>query len=190
MSGQRCLQTLLLAALLVTAGRSAQAFEIRQTPQILPAQGTLEAVFSPWDDIEGLLLDVISKAREQLLLQAYMLTSKTLTTALIAAHQRGVDVRVLLDGARLGQSGRDCLAMLRSAGITVALETRYKNAHNKVIIIDAATDNATVITGSYNFTWSAQHSNAENVLIARRNAPLAAQYASNWMRHFKDAEAP
>jgi phosphatidylserine/phosphatidylglycerophosphate/cardiolipin synthase-like enzyme len=48
---------------------------------------------------------------------------------------------------------------------------------------------ATVITGSYNFTWSAQHKNAENVLILGKNPPLAARYASNLQRHRQDAQA-
>jgi len=59
-----------------------------------------------------------------------------------------------------------------------------------VIVIDSTTADATVITGSYNFTWTAQNKNAENMLIARRNPPLAAQYAANWERHFRDAQVP
>lgn len=59
--------------------------------------------------------------------------------------------------------------------------------HNKVIVIDAKSAHATVITGSYNFTWTAQHRNAENILIARSNPVLAARYAANWERHRQDA---
>jgi phosphatidylserine/phosphatidylglycerophosphate/cardiolipin synthase-like enzyme len=180
---------LLLAAL--TASSVALAFKATpSTPPVLPAQGTLQAAFAPGDDIEVLLLSALGEARRQILVQAYLLTSKPLTQALIAAHRRGVDVRVLVDGGQLNKTGRDRIAQLREAGITVALETSYTNAHNKVIVIDAATADATVITGSYNFTWTAQHKNAENVLIARRNPQLAAQYAANWSRHFEQAEAP
>src|SRR5450830_118542 len=167
-----------------------QAFDGTAPAQILPTQGTLEAAFAPWDDIEARLLDALVGARHQILVQAYILTSKPLTQALIAAHQRGVDVRVLLDAGQLSHTGKERLAMLQAVGISVRLETAYKNAHNKVIIIDAGTDDATLITGSYNFSWSAQNKNAENILIARKNAPLAARYAANWMRHFKDAELP
>ncbi|HEX7645796.1 MAG TPA: phospholipase D family protein, partial [Noviherbaspirillum sp.] len=46
---------------------------------------------------------------------------------------------------------------------------------------------AAVITGSFNFTWTAQHKNAENLLIARNNPALAARYAMNWERHRADA---
>jgi phosphatidylserine/phosphatidylglycerophosphate/cardiolipin synthase-like enzyme len=45
-----------------------------------------------------------------------------------------------------------------------------------------------VITGSYNFTWSAQARNAENLLILRDNPALAETYLKNWQRHRRDAE--
>jgi len=185
-AARRCL--ILALVLNVTLVLTAHAFERPSSPQILPAQGTLEAVFSPWDDVEARLIDVLAEAHREVLVQAYILTSKPLILALIGAHQRGVDVQVLLDGAQLSPTGIERLAMLQGAGIEVTLETKYQSAHNKVLIIDAATAEATVITGSYNFTWSAQHKNAENILIARGNAPLAARYAANWRRHFFDAK--
>jgi phosphatidylserine/phosphatidylglycerophosphate/cardiolipin synthase-like enzyme len=54
-------------------------------------------------------------------------------------------------------------------------------------VIDAGSADATVITGSYNFTWTAQHKNAENILIARKNPSLALRYALNWERHRQQA---
>ncbi len=175
-------------ALIACAGIPvAQAFDAGG--QVLPAQGTLETAFTPGDDIEGLLTDAVDKARRQVLVQAYILTSKPLTKSLIAARKRGVDVRVLVDAGQLNKLGHERVAAMLVAGVTVREETRYKSAHNKVIVIDAADADATVITGSYNFTWSAQNKNAENILIARKNPPLAAKYVANWMLHFEEAEA-
>ena len=94
---------------------------------------------------------------------------------------------MLVDAGQLGKSARERIAQMQAAGIEVREESKYKNAHNKVILIDVASPDATVITGSYNFTWSAQHQNAENILIARHNPSLAAKYAANWMRHYDDA---
>jgi phosphatidylserine/phosphatidylglycerophosphate/cardiolipin synthase-like enzyme len=39
-----------------------------------------------------------------------------------------------------------------------------------------------VITGSFNFTRSAEESNAENLLI-NRDKELAREYLENWERH-------
>jgi phosphatidylserine/phosphatidylglycerophosphate/cardiolipin synthase-like enzyme len=147
----------------------------------------LEVAFAPWDDVEQLVLEVIDAARQQLLVQAYLLTSKKIVTTLIAAHRRGVDVRVLADAGQHAKTESSQLDALVAAGIPVWLETQYQNAHNKVVIADAGTPDAAVMTGSFNFTWTAQHLNAENVLVARRNQVLARMYAANWERHRQDA---
>jgi len=46
---------------------------------------------------------------------------------------------------------------------------------------------AVVVTGSYNFTFSAQARNAENLLILRGNEALARAYLANWRRHRQEA---
>ncbi|MFL9877839.1 phospholipase D family protein [Herbaspirillum rhizosphaerae] len=180
-----------LSLALLSVSAATQAFDSggANGTQPMAAQGTLQVAFTPGDDIEGLITETLDKARKQVLMQAYILTSKPLTNALIAAHKRGVDVRVLVDADQLNKSGRERIADMQKAGIKVLQETKYKSAHNKVIVIDAGNADATVITGSYNFTWTAQNKNAENILVARKNPPLAAKYAANWMRHFQEAEA-
>jgi phosphatidylserine/phosphatidylglycerophosphate/cardiolipin synthase-like enzyme len=116
------------------------------------------------------------------------LTNSKIADSLIAAHRRGVDVRILADARQHVENPGSLLPVLVRAGVPVWLETRYKNAHNKVIVIDVADSDPVVITGSFNFTWSAQNMNAENLLIIRGNATLAERYASNWMRHRADAQ--
>jgi phosphatidylserine/phosphatidylglycerophosphate/cardiolipin synthase-like enzyme len=153
---------------------------------VVPAEGTLQAAFAPWDDIEAAIVDVVAAARKQVLVQAYLFNDKPIVAALIAARRRGIDVRVLIDAEQLATSSA-VAARLTDAGIPVWLETKYRNAHNKIIVVDAGDAHATVVTGSFNFTWSAQHKNAENILVARDNAPLAERYALNWHRHGRDA---
>lgn len=171
----------LLLMLAAAAGHS------RDIPPVVQAQGTLQAAFTPGDDIEALVVDAIEGARRQVLVQAYLLTSKKIAFSLVAAHRHGVDVRVLVDSDQLERTESSAAPALAAEGIPVWLETKYQNAHNKVIVIDPDGPNATVITGSFNFTWTAQHKNAENVLIARKNPALAARYAQNWERHMQDA---
>jgi phosphatidylserine/phosphatidylglycerophosphate/cardiolipin synthase-like enzyme len=150
-------------------------------------QDAVQAAFAPWDNVEDLLIEAIAGAQRQILVQAYLLTSKKIGNALIAAHRRGVDVRVLVDAEQLVKAGSMMATALAAAGIAVWIETKYQNAHNKVIVIDANSPNAAVITGSYNFTWTAQRKNAENILIIRRNPALTERYALNWERHRQDA---
>ncbi|MGE5649833.1 phospholipase D family protein [Noviherbaspirillum sp. UKPF54] len=153
----------------------------------IAAHGTLQAAFAPWDNVEELVTETIRDARRQVLVQAYLLTSKAIAATLVEACRRGLDVRVMLDAQQLAKTGASAASELAACGIPVWLETRYQNAHNKVIVIDADTPEATVVTGSFNFTWTAQHKNAENILIIRKNPALAGRYAANWERHRQEA---
>lgn len=154
----------------------------------LPATGTVEVLFTPWDDAEGAIVRVLGKARETIHVQAYLLTSRSIAKALQEAKARGVAVEVLADREMLEKSDKSLLPQLQEAGIPVWLETRYAAAHNKLLLIDATGEQAVVITGSYNFTWSAQARNAENLLILRGNPALARRYLDNWRRHRDDAQ--
>ncbi len=173
------------AALLLAFAASAAA---RDAGASVPLAGSVDVYFTPWDDAQSPLLSALDGARKQILVQAFLLTGRAIGDSLIAAHRRGVDVRVLADAQQHARNPGSLLPQLVRAGVPVWLETRYRNAHNKVMVIDAGTPEPTVITGSYNFTWSAQAMNAENLLVMRGNPALAERYASNWKRHQSDAE--
>jgi phosphatidylserine/phosphatidylglycerophosphate/cardiolipin synthase-like enzyme len=155
----------------------------------LPAKGSVEVLFTPWDDAEGSLLRVLGEARKAIYVQAFLLTSRTLGRALIDAHRRGVAVAVLADREMVANGDNSQIPKLAEAGIPVGLEVRYQSAHNKIVLIDPEEAHPIVVTGSYNFTFSAQARNAENLLILRGNPPLAQVYLANWRRHRGDAVA-
>ena len=155
---------------------------------VLPAQGSVEVAFAPSDDPEAVLVGVIGAARRSIQVHAYIFTSRPLAAALVDAHRRGVTVEVLAD-AGMHQRGRNALPTLLEAGIAVALETDYAAAHNKVLIVDADGPGCTVVTGSYNFTWSAAKRNAENILVLREHCALAQLYRHNWQQHRAKATA-
>lgn len=153
----------------------------------LPATGTVETLFTPWDDAEGALLRVLQEARKTLHVQAYLLTSRVLARALMDARARGVAVEILTDREMLKNGESSQIPRLAEAGIPVRLEVRFAAAHNKILLVDAEEADPTVVTGSYNFTWSAQARNAENLLILRGDKALARAYLNNWRRHSGEA---
>lgn len=153
----------------------------------LPLAGSLEVAFAPWDDPQAALIAAIGAARERILVQAYIFTSRPVARALVDASRRGVRVAVLADGKMHQRPAANVLAMLAEAGIEVALESAYAAAHNKVVVIDPDGASPAVLTGSYNLTWSASRKNAENLLIVRGHRALAQAYAANWARHRLDA---
>ncbi len=179
----KSLPALIVACLLVLPGQA-----LADLPA-LPAQGTVELAFAPWDDAEGAILRALQEARKTIYVQAYLFTSRPLARLLIAAKRRGVAVYVLSDRDMLAkdEGGRSQIPQLAAADIPVWVEVHYGAAHNKIILIDPEEEAGAVVTGSYNFTYSAQTRNAENLLILRGNPGLARAYLDNWRRHQREA---
>lgn len=161
-----------------------------QARTVVPAQGSVEFAFTPWDDAEAAILKVFQDAKKTIYVQAYLFTSRPLAKALIEAKRRGVSVYVLSDREMLvkDEDGRSQIPSLAAAGIPVWVEVRYAAAHNKIILADPEEETGAVVTGSYNFTFSAQARNAENLLILRDNPGLSRAYLDNWRRHQRQAQ--
>lgn len=174
-----------VAAVCLLLATGAAAFD--RGPRALAAMGTVEVAFSPWDDPEAVLIRTIAAARHEIYVQAYLLTSGPIAGALIAARLRGVGVEVLADREMTLNGGNTKIPMLAAAGIPVALEVRYQAAHNKVILVDPEQPDGAVLTGSYNYTYSAKAKNAENLIVLRGNPALARAYLDNWRRHRAEA---
>lgn len=149
--------------------------------------GDLTAVFAPEEDPQAALVELIAQARSRIAVQAYVFTSKPLAEALIGAQRRGVAVEILLD-AKMHQRGNAAVQRLLDEGVALYAVSSFATAHDKVMLVDAAAGGlCAVATGSYNFTWSAQHRNAENLLIVRHHCELAARYAENWQAKAREA---
>lgn len=154
----------------------------------IAATGTIEAAFSPEQDVAGIIIKAISRARKQILVQAFSFTHKDIAKALIAAHDRGVEVKLIADNDQTERISSEKISMIANSGIPVWLDGEHQSAHNKVILIDAGMPDVVVITGSYNFTFAAQFKNAENVLLIHGNNKLAQLYRDNWQLHASHAK--
>lgn len=169
---------------------SAAAFEPssreqRKTPLVLPSSGTIQVAFTPADDAGKLITDVIDHAQRQILVQAFSFTHRKIAEALIAAKRRGVDVKVIADREQAEKIPTSLIARMAAAGVPVYMDSSHVSAHNKVMVIDANSENATLVTGSFNFTQAAQYRNAENVLVIQGNPQLADLYLKNWHDHYR-----
>ena len=141
-------------------------------------------IFSPKGGTSKELARLIKAAKTDIMVAAYAFSSKYLGQALSAALAHGVKIRILLDGdnARKSYSIDEWLA---GEGIAVRfIEIKRGSLHHKFMLIDSKI----LITGSYNYTWSAQARNAENLLILRGNPALAQRYLDNWRRHRGEAQ--
>jgi phosphatidylserine/phosphatidylglycerophosphate/cardiolipin synthase-like enzyme len=161
-----CVQMIVILVGEAWASGGTPQFQVCFSP---PAQGGCDPTATIVEQIEG--------ARRTVFVQAYALTSREITTALVDAKHRGVDVRAIVDRSQLREDRSDAFAVQRltSGGVPVLVDSISGIAHSKVMVIDRNT----VITGSFNFTWSAEHKNAENLLVIR-DPSIAAKYEQNW----------
>ena len=173
---------------LLSCSHASWAFHDSRTLPVLPALGTVQVAFTPGDDAAALVIAAIREARQQIRVQAFSFTHRAIADALIAAHQRGVDVALIADSEQTDRISTSVVRYVAAAGVPVYLDAGHASAHSKVMVIDA--DSAPVIiTGSYNFTHAAQYRNAENLLVLRGNQALAQAYAVNWRHHREHATA-
>lgn len=144
------------------------------------AQAPIDVCFRPGPRAcDNVIVDHLSSAKKTVLVQAYSFTHKEIAAALVAAKKRGVDVRAILDAGQRSER-YSSLDFLANSGIPTSVVEMPGHFHNKSIVID----DQVVITGSYNFTTSAETRNAENVLFIR-DASLAAKYRGNWIDNWK-----
>ncbi len=124
----------------------------------------IESYFSPSDETNCHILDALRSADHQILIGLLLLTKEDLVDEIIAVHENGVDTRVIVEDE---ESSSLALSRLRQAGVRVAVHDLSPLFHHKYAIIDEGRldSDPLVITGSHNWTFSADNINDENTLI-------------------------
>jgi phosphatidylserine/phosphatidylglycerophosphate/cardiolipin synthase-like enzyme len=154
-----------------------------QSVQAEPQPAEILAIyFTPPAGGASGLIKQIDGAKKSIKVMAYGFTATNLAEALVRAKRRGVDVGLIQD-EKSAQNNRETLPILLVAGIEVRSDGKHAIQHNKVMLID----DDIVITGSYNFTKSAESRNAENIMIVR-SSYAAKRYADNWKSHWDHSE--
>jgi phosphatidylserine/phosphatidylglycerophosphate/cardiolipin synthase-like enzyme len=149
-------------------------------PDSIP-QG-VRVYFSPNGGATDAVVNALDHATNNVLVQAYSFTSAPIARALVDAHRRNADVRVILDKSQRTEKYSEA-DFLSHNGIPTWIDAEHAIAHNKIIIIDSYL----VLTGSFNFTKAAEEHNAENLLLINDSA-LARQYEENWRLHQRHSE--
>ena len=144
----------------------------------VPLNTTSQVFFSPKGGCTTAIVNALNAARQEILVQAYSFTSQPIAQALVSAYKRNIrtclrqnlvvfgfsrdngtiKVEIILDKSQLSGKG-SLLNLVAQAGIPTYIDSAHAIAHNKIMIVDRKT----VITGSFNFTESAELRNAENL---------------------------
>jgi phosphatidylserine/phosphatidylglycerophosphate/cardiolipin synthase-like enzyme len=142
----------------------------------------VQVYFSPNGNCTAAIVTAIENTKSSIFVQAYSFTSAPIAQALVNAKKRGIEIFVILDKSQKTEKYTSA-SFLNNNGIPVYIDSKHAIAHNKIIIID----NKTIITGSFNFSKSAEERNAENLLIIE-DIQLAKTYLKNWNEHQKHSE--
>lgn len=147
-------------------------------------EGTpIQILFSAEDDAVDNLIALVNDAQTSVRFLAFSFTDYPLAQAMIARAQAGVDVQGVFETFG-SNSTRSELRTLWCAGLPVRQDGNSSFLHDKVIIID----NSIVVTGSLNFSSSADEENEENVVILD-NAEIAALYLQEYQKLWDQAQS-
>lgn len=135
------------------------------TPVAAPGSVSVEGpYFSDGDRVAERLIAAINHTQKSLDVAVYDLTHPEITAALEAAHRRGVEVRIVAD-ERQAEGPHSEVPYLAARGLAVRLSRGYKGnrslMHNKFAVFDGRL----AVTGSFNWTTSAESYNFENALF-------------------------
>lgn len=120
----------------------------------------VEAHFTPKESGTEIIVPYVRQAKKSIHMSLYGLTNPRLYDELVLAHNRGVDVVLLVD--RLQSSIPSSLTdELQALGIPVIVKRTSALEHNKFAIID----NKLVVTGSWNWSISADKQDNNIIVI-------------------------
>src|SRR5262245_16434988 len=117
------------------------------------------ALFSPGDACLRQIVHRFARARQTVEVCVFTITDDRITRALLDAHRRGVQLRVLTDNDKALDRGSD-IEEIGRAGVPVKVDRTPYHMHHKFAIFDRTR----LINGSYNWTRGAAECNLENLI--------------------------
>ncbi len=138
-----------------------------------------EAHFSPGEDCRRQLLDLLVSARESIDISVFTISDDRLSDAILAAHKRGVNVRLITDNDKARDQGSDIYYLI-DLGLPVRMDSSENHMHHKFAVIDKKI----LVNGSFNWTRSATDYNQENILVTDEPKLVSAyleEFESLWL---------
>jgi phosphatidylserine/phosphatidylglycerophosphate/cardiolipin synthase-like enzyme len=116
--------------------------------------------FSPNGGCQEAVITEINKAQKSIDIAMFSITSREIAQALIKAKERGANVKIVLDTSQVKEHFSKGKYLI-SKGMDVKFHLGPGLMHDKFAVIDGRV----LLTGSFNWTASADKKNAENLLI-------------------------
>jgi phosphatidylserine/phosphatidylglycerophosphate/cardiolipin synthase-like enzyme len=141
----------------------------------------IQVLFSPEDHAVNNLIALVNDAKINIRFLAFSFTDYPLAKAMIDRSKVGVDVKGVYETFGSLSTGSE-LKTFSCAQVSVRQDGNASFMHDKIIIID----NSIVVTGSLNYSSSADDANEENVVILD-NAEIAALYLQEFDKLWNQA---
>jgi phosphatidylserine/phosphatidylglycerophosphate/cardiolipin synthase-like enzyme len=129
-------------------------------PREEPDQNSSQVYFSPGDDCPQIIINQLERASRSIDICVFTITDNRIADAIRDAFVRGIAVRVISDNDKSLDPGSD-IERLKGLGIPVRIDQTQHHMHHKYAVFDQKT----TLTGSYNWTRSADKHNDENFVI-------------------------
>ncbi len=142
----------------------------------------MEIYFSPDDHVANRIAQLLRGAKQSIYFMSYALTANDFGEILKDKSQEGMPIAGILEDSQIKSGLGSEYNFLKQAGMSIYKDGNPGLMHHKVFIIDQQI----VITGSYNFTSSAETTNDENVTIIF-DKQVAARYMEEYQRVYTQA---
>ena len=116
--------------------------------------------FSPGTDCLNAIVSNIRNAKKSVKICVFTISDNRIVSAIESLKYKDVEVQIITDNDKRFDRGSDII-YLSEKGYNIKIDTTDAHMHHKFAVID---DKIT-ITGSYNWTRSAEKYNQENILI-------------------------
>lgn len=147
------------------------------SPSKLTSSDRFQVFFSPEDRPDYEIEKLIDRAKSSVHVAMFTFRDSRLAKALVRAVNRGVTVELLTEAKQASRTNQDERVSRAGAKVVVGANTSSPNSamHHKYAIIDEAI----VVTGACNWTYTAFHYSEEDVLVVR-DAALAKAYLNDF----------
>jgi phosphatidylserine/phosphatidylglycerophosphate/cardiolipin synthase-like enzyme len=143
----------------------------------------LEVYFSPDDGVAARVMKLLRGAEQSIHIMAYSFTADDFGDIIRQKAKDGLRVFGVMDESQVKSNKGTEFDPFREAGLKIYKDGNAGQMHHKVIIIDEKI----VMTGSYNFSASAERNNDENMVVFF-DPQIAAQYLAEFERVYLQAQ--
>jgi phosphatidylserine/phosphatidylglycerophosphate/cardiolipin synthase-like enzyme len=149
--------------------------------QVVDLAGTeVRVFFGAEDDVIDHISPIVQASEESVRFMAYSFTHDTLGDAVIDRYEQGKDVMGIFE-TRGSETEYSELGRMHELGMQVRQDGNSRTFHFKNFVLDAHT----VMTGSFNFSESADKSNDENIMLLG-NETIAQLYMEEFERRWEE----